>query len=74
MAIFQMSSRDLPYAGAAVLVERGSCTFSDKAQALSAAHAAVMIVYNNDEGRHRDFAQFCFHPLLYVRETLIQFC
>ena len=52
--MFQMSSRELPYAGAAVLVERGSCTFSDKAQALSAAHAAVMIVYNNDEGRYGD--------------------
>ena len=72
MAVFQTSLQDLSYAGAAVLVERGSCTFSDKAQAVSAAHAAVMIVYNNDEGRHGDtplhnlasilFSMFTQHP------------
>ena len=37
-------------AGAALLVKRGGCTFSEKAQAAAAAHAAALIVYNNDEG------------------------
>ena len=40
------------YAGSAVVVERGGCTFMEKAQALNAAHAAVMIVYNTEEGQH----------------------
>ena len=39
-------------AGSAVVVERGACTFMEKAQALSAAHAAAMIVYNTEEGQH----------------------
>ena len=39
-------------AGSAVVVERGGCTFMEKAQALSAAHAAAMIVYNTEEGQH----------------------
>ena len=43
-------------AGSAVVVERGGCTFMEKAQALSAAHAAAMIVYNTEEGPH----PFCF--------------
>lgn len=38
--------------GSAVVVERGGCTFVEKAQALSAAHAAAMIVYNTEEGQH----------------------
>lgn len=41
----------IPGAGAAVLVKRGGCTFSEKAQAVDAAHAAALIVYNNDEGQ-----------------------
>ena len=40
-----------------MLVKRGGCTFSEKAQAVDAARAAALIVYNNDEGQH------CRHSL-----------
>ena len=38
-------------AGAAVLVKRGGCTFSEKAQAVDVARGAALIVYNNEEGQ-----------------------
>lgn len=31
-------------------MERGSCTFMDKARAVQAANASFMIVYNNEDG------------------------
>ncbi|CAL8468855.1 g8396 [Coccomyxa elongata] len=38
------------YSGSAVLVERGGCTFMEKARAVQAANASTMVVYNDDEG------------------------
>ncbi len=37
-------------AGSAVLVERGGCTFLEKARAVQAANASILIVYNDDDG------------------------
>ena len=45
-------------AGCAVLVERGGCTFLEKARAVQAANASKLIAYNDDEG-----AQFWIFPL-----------
>ena len=53
-------------AGSAVVVERGGCTFLEKAQALSAAHAAAMIVYNTEEGQHT----ICLSPQLTHRPCM----
>ncbi|KAK9818848.1 hypothetical protein WJX81_006352 [Elliptochloris bilobata] len=38
------------YAGSAVLVSRGACSFADKAAALQAANASLAIVYNDAPG------------------------
>ena len=37
-------------AGSAVLVERGGCTFLEKARAVQAANASILLVYNDDDG------------------------
>lgn len=47
--------RSLVIAGSAVLVERGGCTFTEKAKAVQAANASVMIVYNDDDGTACNF-------------------
>lgn len=43
--------KDLQRVGAAVLLQRGNCTFSEKAANLQQAHAAVGLVANTDEGK-----------------------
>ncbi len=48
-----------------MLVKRGGCTFSEKAQAVDAAHAAALIVYNNDEGQQGRYLPE--HSLVFMR-------
>ena len=57
-------------AGSAVVVERGGCSFMEKAQTLSAAHAAVMIVYNTEEGQHT----MCWYCQLTHRSCMQELC
>jgi hypothetical protein len=40
----------MPLAGAAVLVSRGKCAFTDKVLNVQAANAALAVVFNNEPG------------------------
>ena len=41
------------FTGSVVLVQRGSCSFTDKAATLQQARAAAMLLYDNQPGGWR---------------------